>query len=186
MRYSGLLMVGLFVWQTAISVPTLVWAQASPEAAQVAAALQSDVHTIVIDLAAQRDAIGGWPTRIGDVYANLVALEAQLANAQSAGDAVLFRRRYRACMLVAARITRWLAYQYSPDSDQVAARDKVPAIVARLSERVTVLTNVARQVGVEPVLTQVSTARAQVDAALANGYGRSASQRSAFTARGCR
>lgn len=140
-----------------------------PSAAATASALAADADGIITDFASQRDALGGWPNQVRDAYAALVQLRSQLEAARTASDAPVFRRRYRAFMRLAARITRWLASQYDPVADQVPSRDKVTAIVARLTSRLVVIAQVANQAGVTPNLTAANTALAQVESALANG-----------------
>jgi hypothetical protein len=79
------------------------------------------------------------------------------------------RKRYRACMRIAARISRWLVFQYDSAADQVPARDKVDAIVVRLSTRLSLIAQVVSQAGITVDLTAANTARAQVDSARASG-----------------
>lgn len=144
-------------------------AQSPPSDADVFTALRADVHTLVTDLAAQRDAVGGWPAAIDDAYANVQQLETQLGSASSAGDAKLFRKRYRNLMRVAARITRWLANKLDPSGDQVPLADRLDAVLERLSSRVEVIKQVASKAGVTLTMQPVDQARAQVESARTSG-----------------
>lgn len=151
------------------SLPSGSQAQQPPTNAEVAATLVGEVHTLVMDLATQRDAIGGWPAAVGSVYDQLRQLESQLEAARTAGDARAFRRTYRAAMRVASRITRWLANQYDASNEQVPSLERADAIAERLSSRVTKLSQLASQAGIALDLTAVTSARAQFESVRANG-----------------
>ena len=144
-------------------------AQTMSSDAAAAAALASDVQSLVTSLAGQRDGLGGWPSRIDDAYTTVLQLQAQLEAARNDGDAKTFRKRYRALMRVAARITRWLANQYDPASDQVPSSDKIDAVVERISSRLELITQVAGRAGVTLDLRAADRARAQLTAARNGG-----------------
>jgi hypothetical protein len=147
----------------------VVQAQATPTNAQVADTLAAEVHRMLAEFAAQRDALGGWPTRVTDGYAALTQLESDLLAARAAGDAQMFRRKYRAFMRGAARLTRWLVFQFEPEADQAPARDRAPAVLSRLGERLALVTQLASAAGVTLDLTEVNAARTQAQTALASG-----------------
>lgn len=149
--------------------PSLSYAQQPPTNAEVAATLLGEVHTLVMDLATQRDALGGWPAVVSNAYDRLTQLEADLEAARNAGDARAFRRGYRAAMRVAARITRWLVNQYDASNEQVPSLERADAIAERLSARVTKLSELASQAGIVLDLTGVNAARSQFESARANG-----------------
>jgi hypothetical protein len=144
-------------------------AQSNPTNAQVADTLSAEVHRMLMEFAAQRDALGGWPTRVNDGFTALTQLETELLAARSAGDPQTFRRKYRAFMRGAARLTRWLVFQYEPEADQVPARDRATVVLSRLGERLTLVTQLATSAGVTLDLTEANAARSQAQTALASG-----------------
>jgi methionyl-tRNA synthetase len=145
------------------------WAQQPPTDAQVATVLVGEVQALVTDLATQRDAIGGWPATVSTAYDRLRQLESQLETARAAGDARAFRRAYRAAMRVASRISRWLANQYDAANEEVPSRERADAIAARLSTRVSALSQIASQAGVTLDLSAVDAAWMQFESVRANG-----------------
>ena len=149
--------------------PNRSWGQPAPSDMQVATVLVGEVHTLVTDLAAQRDALGGWPAAVSGAYSQLQQLESQLETARAAGDARMFRRGYRAAMRVSARISRWLSNQYDASNEQVPSRERADAIAARLSSRVNTLSQLGSQAGVTLNLSAVNAARAQFESVRASG-----------------
>jgi hypothetical protein len=142
---------------------------APPSNAEVAQALVDQVHTMVSDLATQRDASGGWPAAVETTYQTLTQAVSQLDSARTAGDPSAVRKYYRASFRIAARITRWLVNHYSPENDELPARDRAAAIVARLTERVDLIVSLASSAKAVIDLTQVNTARTRVQSAMSGG-----------------
>ncbi|HET8936734.1 MAG TPA: hypothetical protein VFN67_24995 [Polyangiales bacterium] len=124
---------------------------------------------MVDSLAVQRDALGTWPATVSDAYAQLQQLETELQAARQAGEPIQFRRKYRACLRLAARITRWLANRYAPEGDELPARDRVSGLLGRLSDRLALLTQLAAGVGVTLDVTEANTARTEAQSALDTG-----------------
>jgi len=145
-------------------------AQAAPVTDSAAAvALSAHVHGFVNDLAAQRDAIGGWPNAVQTVFNALSQVATDLDAAVAAGDRPLVRRRYQRCVRLGARISRWLANYFDPTNDQLPPADRIDAVITRLTERLELIKTLAGRAQVTLDLNAVNAARQQVDAARSLG-----------------
>jgi len=164
---TGFLCVCALFGTCLTGTPTL--AQPAPTEAAAAAVLVDDASTRLTDFASQRDAIGGWPAAVQNAYTNLTQLSAQLQSAQTAGDIATVRKRYQAFMRMAARISRWLVNHFAPANDEAPRRDKADTIIANLTDRVDLLTQVASQAGKTLDLTAINSARAQLQTARSTG-----------------
>lgn len=142
---------------------------APPTNAEVAQALADQIHSMVSDLATQRDASGGWPAAVETAYQTLTQAVSQLDNARAAGDAQAVRKSYRVSLRIAARITRWLVNHYAPENDDLSARDRAGAILTRLMQRVDLIVGLAGRANAAIDLTQVNTAQARVQSAMNGG-----------------
>jgi hypothetical protein len=163
--------VATFVIASVVGVrASTVVAQAVPVTdSAAAAALSAHVHGFVNELAAQRDAIGGWPNAVQTVFNALSQLATDLDAAVAAGDRPLVRRRYQRCVRLGARISRWLANYFDPTSDQLPPADRVDVVITRLTERLELIKALAGRAQITLDLNAVNAARLQVDDARGRG-----------------
>jgi hypothetical protein len=167
-RWWGRVLRGFVLVLASATAPTIAQ-DTQPNSATVANALAADIHTLTTEFLAQRDAVGGWPARVQTIYDRLSQGETLLQNALSAGNWMQVRRRYQECLRVAAPISRWLSNRLEPANEEVPPRERVDAVIERLSARLALIRDVAARNNVVLNVTEAQAARQQLERARANG-----------------